>query len=413
LPQKVQIARQRSTGKRGDGWMPQENAYQGVNVTQAPDSQGFLQGFGVYVHVPFCRDRCDYCGFAIVVGQEHLAARYATAVEIELAAWKQRGVPLPASTVYFGGGTPSRLPVGLLAEILEAIPRLPGAEVTLEANPEDVTEKAIEAWSAAGVTRVSLGLQATEERVLAGLGRRQAACVGVQAARMLSEATRSSQGPSSWGADLIIGSPAERDTDLSGALETLLSLEEPPGQVSCYLLTVEQRSPLAREKWRHPKEDVLCKRYELADEVLSAHGYGWVEISNWARPGGACRHNLATWSGGEYLGLGPSACSHLAGVRWENARSLRRWMADVETGGVAVAQEEVLKPEQVALERLALSLRTPRGVPTWALERALTQHPEFSELLETQGDRLVLNRRGRLLCDALSVYLEPLAREDG
>jgi putative oxygen-independent coproporphyrinogen III oxidase len=385
----------------------------GASITQARDSQDFLLGFGVYVHVPFCRDRCDYCGFAIVVGQEHLAARYTTAVGIELATWEQRGVPLPASTVYFGGGTPSRLPVGLLGEILEAIARLPGAEVTLEANPEDVTEEAVEAWSAAGVTRVSLGLQATEQRVLAGLGRRQEAHVGVRAARMLAEATRSSPGLSSWGADLIIGSPAEQDADLLGALETLLSLEEPPGQVSCYSLTVEQRSLLARERWRHPNEDTLCRRYELADEVLSAHGYGWVEISNWARPGGACRHNLGTWSGGEYLGLGPSACSHWAGVRWENTRSLQRWMAGVETEGVAVAQEEVLRPEQVALERLALSLRTPKGVPAWALERALAQHPEFSELLEVEGDRVVLNRRGRLLCDALSVYLEPLASDAG
>jgi len=376
----------------------------GASRNRLPFPQEIPPGFGVYVHVPFCERRCDYCGFSIALRQDHLAQRYQGAVLTELRHWAEMGVLRPASTVYFGGGTPSRLPPDLLAGILEAIPRRPGAEVTLEANPADVSEASLAAWLDAGVTRVSLGLQALEEGILASLGRAQAACVGVASARLLSE-----EGRFAWGVDLIVGSPAETDSDFARALETILSLPNPLGQVSCYMLTVEPRTRLAKDRRRWPEEEVLCRRYELADRILDAAGYSWVEISNWARPGGACRHNLATWSGGEYLGLGPSACSHWKGRRWENLRNLRHWMDEVETGGVAVAEEEVLGPEQVALERLALSLRTPKGVPAWALADALVEHPELSELLEAREGRLVLNRRGRLLCDAVAVHLDPVA----
>jgi oxygen-independent coproporphyrinogen-3 oxidase len=360
--------------------------------------------FGVYVHVPFCRDHCDYCAFSVAVGQEHLAERYSRAIERELAVWKDRGVPLPADTVYLGGGTPSRLPPRLLAEILGSIPRRPGAEVTMEVNPEDLTDDALAAWVAAGVNRISLGVQATCAHVLAGIGRRQDASAGMQAAGLVSAA-----GLDSWGVDLIIGSPSETDADLLQAIESLSALEMPPSQVSCYLLTVESRTRLARDWRRHPDEEVLSRRYELADEALAAHGYQWVEISNWARPGGGCRHNMATWSGAEYLGLGPSACSHWAGRRWENERSLRRWLACVEAGGSAVAESEVLEPYQVILERLVLALRTPSGVPRSALAGAIDTYPELAELLDPSGEMLVLNRRGRLLCDAVAGYLDPAA----
>ncbi|MCK4176488.1 coproporphyrinogen-III oxidase family protein [Aciditerrimonas ferrireducens] len=378
-------------------------------------------GFGLYVHVPFCRDRCDYCGYAVAVGQDHLAARFVAGVRAELDRLARAGLEPPAppvdpgevaerlaggaSTVYLGGGTPSRLPPALLRSLLAALPRRPGAEVTLEANPEDVTPKALEAWLAAGVNRVSLGVQALAAPVLAGLGRRQAPEAGLRAARLLGGA-----GLARFGVDLVVGSPAETEEDLRRALEALLALPKPPGQVSCYLLTVEPRTALARDPARWPEEEQLAARYELVDELLGDAGYRWVEISSWARPGGACEHNQATWAGGDYLGLGPSAASHLQGRRWWHERSLRRWLQAVETGRPALAGGEVLTPEQRRLERLALALRTPRGVPRAALAEALAGRPELAGLVEAAGDRLVLTRRGRLLADALAVHLDPTAR---
>jgi len=389
-------------------------------------------GLGIYVHVPFCRDRCDYCAYAVVVGQEHLAARWAAGIRAELAGLLSEGVRAPggstpaagaaagccsvgagelaealaggAASVYLGGGTPSRLAPALVGEVLAALPRRPDAEVTLEANPEDVHPGVLEAWQAAGVTRVSLGVQALSGPVLAALGRRQEPGAGLRAAEALGRC-----GLASYGVDLVVGSPAETEADLRRALERLVGLAVPPAQVSCYLLTVEPRTALARDPARWPDEARLCDRYELVDEVLGAAGYRWVEISSWARPGGACRHNQAIWAGGEYLGLGPSAASHLGGRRWWNERSLRRWLAALQRGCSVVAGGETLERSQVALERLVLSLRTPRGVPRAALAGALAARPELASLVEERGERLVLTRRGRLLCDALAVHLDPAA----
>jgi coproporphyrinogen III oxidase-like Fe-S oxidoreductase len=225
--------------------------------------------YGVYVHIPFCRARCDYCAFATYTDRDHLMESYAAACLVELGrAGAEEGMP-PASSVFFGGGTPSRLPADLLVEILDAVPRRPGAEVTVECNPEDADPSRLAAYRVGGVTRVSLGVQSTVPHVLAGLGRRHGSDQVVEAARAVAGA-----GFGSWSMDLIIGGAGETDADWERSLEDVLGLESPPPHLSAYSLTVEPGTPLASAPDRHPDDDTQAGRYEQADRILSRPATG-------------------------------------------------------------------------------------------------------------------------------------------
>ncbi len=367
--------------------------------------------FGVYVHIPFCRARCDYCAFATYTDRDHLMESYAAACVVEVGrAVTEEGMP-PASSVFFGGGTPSRIPADLLAAILDAVPRRPGAEVTVECNPEDADPARLAAYRSAGVTRISLGVQSTVPHVLAGLGRRHGSDRATEAAGAVASA-----GFDSWSMDLIIGGSGESDADWSRSLEDVLGLASPPPHLSAYSLTVEPGTPLARTPDRHPDEDAQAGRYEQADRVLTARGYRWEEISNWALPGHACRHNGLYWAQGDYRGIGSAAHSHRSGRRWWNVRTPDRYVAAVGAGEPAVAGDEVLTGEQRHFEALALALRTPAGVPTGALP----DHPDLEGLVDRSEGRAVLTVRGRLLANAVTARLvtdggvgEPAPRDEG
>ena len=368
--------------------------------------------FGVYVHVPFCRSRCDYCAFATYTDRDHLMVEYAAACVTELGrAVDEEEIPA-ATSVFFGGGTPSRLPADLLAEVLDAVPRVRGAEVTVECNPEDATADRFAAYRAAGVTRVSLGVQSTVAHVLVGLGRRHTPGAVTEAAVAAGGA-----GFDSWNMDLIIGGAGEADDDWDRSLADVLSLPAVPPHVSAYALTVEPGTPLGRDPGRHPDDDVQAARYERTDEVLTAAGYQWEEVSNWARPGHECRHNHLYWEQGDYRGIGSAAHSHRAGHRWWNVRTPDRYIAEIGAGRTARVGEERLDPEERALERLFLAVRTRRGVPAEALATptgtgsataGATEDgvPEdLDGLVERVGDRMVLTVRGRLLANAVSARL--------
>ncbi|MBV8462580.1 MAG: radical SAM protein, partial [Acidimicrobiales bacterium] len=188
--------------------------------------------FGVYLHVPFCRRRCDYCAFATYTDRDHLMAEYVAACRKEVGrARAEEGMPA-ASSVYVGGGTPSRLPPDLLHELVESVPRRPGAEVTVECNPEDVTPGRLAGYRAAGVSRISLGVQSFVPRVLAGLGRRH----GTEEARAAAAAVAEA-GFDSWSLDLIMGAASETDADWTATLEAVLDLADPPPHLSAYALT--------------------------------------------------------------------------------------------------------------------------------------------------------------------------------
>jgi oxygen-independent coproporphyrinogen-3 oxidase len=353
--------------------------------------------FGVYVHVPFCRARCDYCAFATYTDRDHLMEEYASACvrEIERANVEER-LP-PATSVFFGGGTPSRLPAELLVSVLDAIERAPDAEVTVECNPEDVTAERLETYCLGGVTRISLGVQSTVPHVLTGLGRRH----GVEQVAAAA-ATVAGAGLRSWNMDLMFGGAGEADRDWERTLHDVLALADPPPHISAYALTVEAGTPLAKHPDRHPDDDIQARRYERADALLEGAGYRWEEISNWARPGHECRHNRLYWRQGNYRGIGSAAHSHRDGRRWWNVRTPDRYLTLMDAGLSVTAGEEVLTESERRFEALSLGLRTRSGVPA----DSLPDDEELQGLVGRSGGRAVLTVRGRLLANAVSTRLD-------
>jgi oxygen-independent coproporphyrinogen-3 oxidase len=357
---------------------------------------GAGHGLGIYVHVPFCARRCDYCAFATWSGLEHLASFYIDACLAQLDAAYAAGLG-PAATVFFGGGTPSRLAGAELARLLNGIARKPGAEVTVECNPEDVDLELLSAYAEAGVNRISLGVQSLSHRVLASLGRQHR-----PEAVPLAVAAIGEVGFSSYSVDLIYGASAETDEDWASSLAGVLALEPSPPHVSAYALQAEPGTPLWRDLARHPDDDVQARRYEMADELLEAAGLSWYEISNWSRPGHECRHNENYWLQGEYLGVGCAAHSHLDGRRFWNITSPQRYIAAVSSGASPVAGEERLGPDEYRLEALELAVRTRRGVDTGTL----VEDESLASLVTREGSRAVLTRRGRLLANEVACRLQ-------
>jgi oxygen-independent coproporphyrinogen-3 oxidase len=351
--------------------------------------------FGVYVHVPFCAHRCDYCAFATYADRDQLMEEYVTSV-IQEVEWA-RGDALPVATsVFFGGGTPSRLPADQLLRILDAIPRTDDAEVTVECNPEDASLDRLRAYRAGGVNRMSFGVQSTQPAVLADLGRRHGTMAHEEVSRAVTAA-----GFATWNMDLIIGSRAETLDDVAHTLEDLLGLASPPPHVSCYVLTPEPGTPLGEDPRRHPDEDESADAYELVSRVLEEQGYLWEEISNWARPGHECRHNHVYWDQDDYVGFGSAAHSHRHGRRFWNVRTPDRYVAMVREGKRPVGGEESLDERTQRFERDSLALRTAKGVPLEAFESL----DEIAHLVTVSGGRVTLAPGGRLLANQVILRL--------
>jgi oxygen-independent coproporphyrinogen-3 oxidase len=321
--------------------------------------------FGVYVHVPFCLTRCHYCDFVTYTGMEGLRRPYAAAVleEAALAVAALGPAPPEVTSVFVGGGTPTLLPPGdlarLLARLRELLAVAPGAEVTVEANPETVDAAMAEALAGAGVTRVSMGAQSFDERVLASLGRvHDAARVGAAAA------TLRAAGVPALNLDLIYGGPGEDGGSWSATLEAAVALE--PEHLSAYALTIEPATKFGRlvaaGRMAEPGEDDLADRYETACTVLAAAGYHHYEVSNWARDGHPSRHNLTYWRRGRYLGLGAGAHEFDGTVRRWNVSSVPEYLEAVRENRRPTAGEERLDLGQARFEALALRLRTVDGL---------------------------------------------------
>jgi oxygen-independent coproporphyrinogen-3 oxidase len=348
--------------------------------------------FGVYVHVPFCSTRCDYCAFATWTDRPHLVGDYLDALETEIRRAVEAGMA-PATSVFVGGGTPTLVPAEGLASVLRAIPLAPAAEVTVECNPDDVTPELIEVYAGAGVNRASIGVQSMVPHVLAALGRTHDPA-NVERAVAAVRAV----GLASFNVDIIYGAAGETLDDWRVTLERTIDLDPP--HVSAYALTVEPGTPLADDPARHPDDDTQADEYELADELLTAAGRANYEVSNWAVAGHECRHNLLYWRQQDYLGFGCAAHSHRAGRRWWNLRTPERYIAAVRDGRSTEAAGESLDADARRVEGLQLSLRTRAGVPLDALDGE-----ELPGVVERDGDRWVLTRRGRLMANAVSVRL--------
>jgi putative oxygen-independent coproporphyrinogen III oxidase len=351
--------------------------------------------FGVYVHVPFCAHRCDYCAFATYSDRDQLMEEYVTSVLQEIEWARTDGLP-NATSVFFGGGTPSRLPAEQLLCILNAIPRTDDAEVTVECNPEDASFDRLKAYRAGGVNRMSFGVQSTQPAVLADLGRRH----GTMAHREVSEAVTAA-GFDTWNMDLIIGSRAESLADVARTLDDLLGLESPPPHISCYVLTPEPGTPLGEDPRRHPDEDESADAYELVSRTLNDHGYAWEEISNWAKPGHECRHNHVYWDQGDYVGFGSAAHSHRHGRRFWNVRTPDRYIAMVRDGQRPLGGEEHLDERTQRFERDSLALRTAKGVPL----EAFGSLEEIAHLVSVEDGRVTLAPSGRLLANQVILRL--------
>jgi oxygen-independent coproporphyrinogen-3 oxidase len=378
--------------------------------------------FGVYVHVPFCASRCDYCDFATWTDRAHLIDDYVDACVADVEQRFARGLPA-ATTVFFGGGTPSLLPAARLTRVLAAIPLAAGAEVTVECNPDSVDPAKLAAYRAAGVNRVSFGVQSMRPHVLAALGRTHEP---VNVARAVTGARAA--GFDTFNLDVILGTPGETPADWRATLDGVLALEPP--HVSAYALTVEPATPLGRRVAAGapgPDDDDQAAKYEVADERLTAAGLAWYEISNWARPGHECRHNLLYWSQGDYLGIGCAAHGHTTSAgaggagrnarRWWNVRTPERYVERVRAGLPPEIGEERLERRARAEEAFGLALRTRAGAPLTPVARPVAVDLARAGLLETGplrpgplapgGDagRAVLTRRGRLLASDVTVRL--------
>jgi putative oxygen-independent coproporphyrinogen III oxidase len=379
------------------------------------------RALGVYVHVPFCTVRCGYCDFntytATELGGGASQSSYATTAlgEIALAAGVVRDAGLPerpVQTVFVGGGTPTVLPARDLVRVVDGIRDAwglaPGAEVTTEANPDSVTPQSLAELAAGGFTRVSFGMQSAVPHVLATLER-------THDPRRIPDVVRWARDAGlRVSLDLIYGTPGESLDDWRTSLDTVLATGV--DHVSAYALVVETGTRMAvqvrRGELALPTEDDQAAKYELADELLTASGLGWYEVSNWARTDAdRCRHNLAYWRGDDWWGVGPGAHSHVGGVRWWNVKHPRAYADRLARGLSPAAGRELVERDDAQLERVMLGVRLADGLRLGSLSEGargrvagLVADGLVDGRAALGGDgerRVLLTQRGRLLADAV------------
>ena len=372
---------------------------------------------GLYLHVPFCRVRCGYCDFNTYTADELRGERrsdYAgqAIAEVDFAARALAASGLPhrqASTVFFGGGTPTMLPssdlIGMLEAVRERFGLVPGAEVTTEANPDSVDARYLADLAEAGFTRVSFGMQSAVPQVLATLDRTH------DPARIPFVVDAARAAGLDVSLDLIYGTPGESLDDWRRSLEAAIA--QVPDHLSAYALIVEDGTALARRirsgALPSPDDDLQADMYELADELLRAAGYGWYEVSNWARDSRfVSRHNLAYWRGADWWGIGPGAHSHIGGVRWWNAKHPAAYADRIRAGVSPAVGRETLDPITRELERILLESRTRPGLQVSSLgpeaRRAVAGllADELVDPAAAFAGQLTLTLRGRLLADVVA-----------
>lgn len=368
---------------------------------------------GLYVHVPFCAQRCDFCSFNTAPLEDGRGiARYRAAVMAELgllarARWASR---VSLATVFLGGGTPSVLSVGDLGAILDAVRDrftvVPGAEVTVECNPESVDRAKLEGYRAVGATRISLGVQTLDDAILPLLGRLHSAA----GARAAFDAARAA-GFTDVSVDLMYGLPGLDAEGWTRTIDAVLDWE--PDHLSAYGLTLDAGSVWgARGVAGLPPEETVVGQYWRLAGAAAARGYEHYEISNYARPGHRSRHNQIYWGRGEYLAAGPGACGFVGSLRYGDARAVARYCRLVEEGALPIEEHEWLTPDQAHAERLFLGLRTAEGVPAGWLETRIEESPSLQRrvaawreagLLVEDAGRVRLTEAGFLVSDTLFV----------
>jgi oxygen-independent coproporphyrinogen-3 oxidase len=391
----------------------------------------------LYVHVPFCAAKCNYCAFYSEAGSADKMEDYVDALLIELnlvaanlirggAADRENVSRLQPKTIFFGGGTPSLLPTPLMRRILEAVGGRGGSrdvsEWTIECNPSTVSVEKATLFREFGVNRISMGVQALDDELLDKIGRVHSVTGAIKSYERLREA-----GFQNINLDLIFGLPGQTMEHWKKTLAKAIQLE--PEHLSTYCLILEEGTEFWRmyrgtgvspvhssqddadrqagrlSNARLPDDEEQLAMYETAIETLAGAGYRQYEISNFAKPGRECAHNIAYWEAEDYIGLGPSACSTVGDKRWQNAPSIDQYVAAMRTGDRALAYEEPLTPELRAAERAAFGMRMNAGVPAELLRgRWDEQVAELlsSDLVQWSHDRLQPTKRGILFADEVA-----------
>jgi oxygen-independent coproporphyrinogen-3 oxidase len=379
-----------------------------------------MRTLSAYVHIPFCASRCGYCDFNTYTaaelqrdGTSITAQTYPDRVIAEVNWLRQNQADnREISTVFFGGGTPTMIAANNLVRILDSLKQTYGlakdAEVTTEANPDSVTKQDLETLVAGGFTRISFGHQSSSSKVLQLLER-------THTPGRTWEAIRDARavGFEHVSVDLIYGTPGETDEDLSATLAEVSQADV--DHVSAYSLIVEPGTRLAarvaRGEVASPSDDVAAHRYGIIEEQLTQLGMTWYEVSNWAKPNGECRHNIAYWRNQDWLGIGPGAHAHTNGVRSWNLKHPAAWAGRIDDELSAAADSETLTAEEVQHEEIMLRLRLREGLPLTALADSGIAQAKLAVsqgLLEPESfdqGTAVLTFQGRLLADGLVASL--------
>jgi oxygen-independent coproporphyrinogen-3 oxidase len=376
-----------------------------------------MRTLGAYVHVPFCATRCGYCDFNTYTAQElqrdGTTVSTATYVDRVISEVTRQRTALgnnsqPLTSVFFGGGTPTLLGSTELVRALTSLKKefglLANAEITTEVNPDSVNAHDLKILREGGFTRVSFGHQSSAPKVLQLLERTHTPGRTWEAVNWANEA-----GFEHISVDLIYGSPNETQAELELTLSEVIAADI--DHVSAYSLIVEPGTKLAAQVARGevnaPSDDVAASRYELIDQQLSSAGFEWYEVSNWAKPGGECKHNLNYWHNQDWIGIGPGAHAHINGLRTWMIKHPAAWAAQVDQNEEPIDGSEVLSATEIANENIMLGLRLRDGIELATLSpagieqanEAVTQGLLYSDLF-TLG-RVVLTPKGRLLADGL------------
>ena len=353
-------------------------------------------GYGAYVHIPFCRHRCDYCAFATFTDRDHIIEKYLDAVTTEISRAVAQGMPT-ATSIFVGGGTPTRVPPEALIKVLSHIPTTSDAEVTIECNPDDITSEMLHIFRDGGVNRLSFGVQSMQSHVLQSLGRTHNPANVERSVELARQA-----GFTDINLDIIYGVHGESVDDWAATVASVLRLE--PTHISAYGLTVEGGTPLADDPSRHPDDDVQAEMYEVVDDLLTAAGMENYEVSNWSRPGRECQHNRLYWFQGNYAGFGSAAHAHHGGRRSWNVRTPDRFIELIESSQSAESSSEALDVDAQRIEGLQLALRMREGVPVDSFSASDLEL--MSELVRVNNGQVTLTRAGRLMANEVALRLK-------
>ena len=335
-----------------------------------PAQNPTAEKLGIYIHIPFCRSKCDYCDFYSLAGKEERMDAYQKALLAHIAETAPLAKDIPVDTVYFGGGTPSYYGERRLREILALIRKQyqveRDAEITLEANPDSVDLKSLKALRKAGFNRLSLGMQSASQQELEAIHR-------PHTARQVDEAVAAARKAkfANISLDLIYGLPGQTEASWRASVEHALSLV--PQHLSCYGLKVEEGTPLAARVEAGevlPDDDLQADLYLWTVGRLERAGYPQYEISNFSKPGCQSRHNLRYWLTRPYIGFGPGAHSDFGGRRYSFTRDLEGYISGVLGGGAIIDSEDLIPQKERSGEYLMLRLRTARGIEEWEYRRA-------------------------------------------